>query len=122
VLADGQTISVGAGGSRLALLTTATYGPASGTGTINYGDGTTQSFTIDVPDWYAAPPADSSVAVTTDYHNLSGTGRVTRSAYLYANSVALQSGKTVESVTLPTVGAGTTGGTTALHVFAISVQ
>ena len=77
--------------------------------------------TISDPDWQAAPPAGSDVAVTTTYHNWTGSGRVNRNAYLYLHTVALDPAKSVASVTLPTIGDHTVGGTPALHVFGLAI-
>jgi hypothetical protein len=46
---------------------------------------------------------------------------VNRKAYLYFHAIPLDPGKTVASVTLPGIGNHTTGGTPALHVFAIAI-
>jgi hypothetical protein len=56
VVASGQEIAVNRSGSEIGFLDTATYGPAQGQGTIIYADGSTQSFTLNVPDWYSGPP------------------------------------------------------------------
>jgi glycosyl hydrolase family 20 len=122
VLADGQTIQLSGSGHTLGLLTTGTYTPPPGTLTVTYTDGTTTTATISDPDWQAAPPAGSDVAITTTYHNWTGAGRVNRNAYLYLHAVPLDPAKTVASVTLPAIGDHTTGGTPALHVFALALS
>ncbi|MGH3166781.1 MAG: NEW3 domain-containing protein, partial [Trebonia sp.] len=77
VVASGQEIAVNASGSTLGFLDTATYGPAEGQGTIIYANGTTQSFTLDVPDWYSGPPAGTTPAITMAYRNAPGNGQDT---------------------------------------------
>jgi hypothetical protein len=121
VLADGQTIELTGSGHALGLLTTGTYSPPAGTITVTYTDGTAATASISDPDWQAAPPAGSDVAITTTYHNYTGSGRVNRNAYLYLHTVTLDPTKTVASVTLPTIGDHTTGGTPALHVFGLAI-
>jgi hypothetical protein len=121
VLADGQIFQLSGSGHTLGLLTTGTYFPPAAQVTVTYTDGTTTSGTVGDTDWQAAPPSGSDVALTTSYHNWTGTGRVNRNAYLYFHAIALDPGKTVASVTLPVIGDHTTGGTPALHVFAIAI-
>jgi len=122
VTAQGQTISVGAptGGTTLAVLGAATNGPSTGTGTIIYSDGSTQSFTLGFSDWTlngasAQPIAGNSVAATLPYRNGSG-GKQTLQTDVFYTAITLQTGKAVTSVTLPT--AANQG---KLHVFAMTV-
>lgn len=122
VLADGQTLPMSASGATLGFLATATYGPASGTGTITYSDGTTQAFTLNVPDWYAAPPAGSEPAITMTYRNRHGNIQQTHQINVYYLSVALQTGKTITGVTLPSIGGTPVSGSPALHIFALAVS
>jgi hypothetical protein len=120
VVAAGQIIALAgqAGDTTLGLFGTATYGPSQGTATITYTDGTTQQATIGFGDWTSANnlPAGTSVAATLGYRNTSGGTSQTDPTYLFTSTVALQPGKTVASITLPSqVSSG------ELHVFAISV-
>ena len=118
--ANGQAIpytSV-AGATTLGLLGASTLGPVSGTATITYTDGTTQTFTLAFSDWTlnggsSTPIANNLTAITTAYRNLQG-GKDTTRTYVFAFEVTLQAGKTVASVTLPAVPAQGT-----IHVFAI---
>jgi len=75
---------------------------ASQTFTVTYTDGTTQSFTQSVSDW-AHPQnfAGESIAVSMGHRDLSNGTTQTRTVNLYAYSFALNSGKTVKSVSLP---------------------
>jgi hypothetical protein len=123
-LADGQAITVTGSGSTLGLLTVGTYATnrAGGTGEVVYSDGSTQSFTLTDPDWSFGPlTASDRVAVTTSYHNLAGTGRINRTAYIFFHAIPLDAAKTVAAVILPAVSNHATGGTPSLHVFAIAV-
>lgn len=79
-MAQGQTISTSGSGSSLGFLTAANSSPESGTGTICYTDGTTQSFTLNVGNFWCS----------------SG-----HTVYVFEQSVPLAAGKTVEAVTLP---------------------
>jgi hypothetical protein len=121
--ANGQTVVVsGSGGSgSIAFLGAATNGPSTGTATVNFTDGTSQSVTLSFSDWTlnggsASVQAGNTVAITTPYRDTTSGGRDTVATTVFATSaISLPSGKTVASVTLP---ASTNQG--ALHVFAIA--
>ena len=122
-MAEGQTIAVSGSGSVLGFLAAANNSPESGTGTIYYTDGTTQTFTLDVGNfWYASGqngnPANTQAA-SVNYANYP-TGSSGHTVYLFEQNVALQAGRTVEAVTLPSLG-GVAGYNPALHVFAMAV-
>ena len=122
VIADGQTIDVSGSGTDLGFLGAAGFGAASGVGTITYTDGTTQSFGLVMADWYNdAPVAGDVIATTTSSWNFSSSTQVTHPVSIYFESVPLEAGKTVASVTLPIVGSGVGNGVTALHIFAIAI-
>jgi beta-glucosidase len=122
VIADGQTIEESGSGTDLGFLGAGAFGSASGTGTITYTDGTTQSFSIIMADWYNnAAVAGDEVATTTSSWNFSSSTQVTHPVSIYFASVPLQAGKTVASVTLPTVSSGAGNGINAMHIFAIAV-
>jgi hypothetical protein len=121
VVASGQEVTVNQAGKELGFLDTATYGPASGEGTIIYADGSTQTFTLNAPDWYSGPPSGSSAAITMAYRNTPGNGQDAHSVYAYAQSVALDSTSPVAAVVLPDASQGLTGGSAALHVFAMTI-
>ncbi|HUE28475.1 MAG TPA: glycoside hydrolase family 3 C-terminal domain-containing protein [Solirubrobacteraceae bacterium] len=120
VIADGQIIDVSGSGNELGFLGAAGFGAASGTGTITYTDGSTQTYSLSMADWYNnAPVAGDQIATTTSSWNSSGNTQHPVSVY-YA-SVPLESGKTVSSVTLPTISSGVGNGVNAMHIFAIAV-
>ena len=122
VIADGQTIDISGSGSDLGFLGAAGFGAASGVGTITYTDGTTQSFGLVMADWYNdAPVAGDEIATTTTSWNFTSSTQVTHPVSIYFESVPLQTGKTVASVTLPIVGSGVGNGVTALHIFAMAI-
>jgi beta-glucosidase len=121
VIADGQTIEESGSGTDLGFLGAGAFGSASGTGTITYTDGSTQQFSISMADWYNnAPVAGDQVATTTTSWNFSSSTQVTHPVSIYFASVPLQAGKTVASVTLPTVSASAGNGINAMHIFAIA--
>jgi len=123
VVAQGQTINLGAptAGATLAVLGAATNGPATGTGTLTYSDGSTQSFSLGFSDWTlnggaAQPIPGNTGAATLSYRNNGGGKQVTQTHVFYT-AITLQAGKAVASVTLPTL---VTQG--HLHVFAMTVS
>jgi beta-glucosidase len=122
VIADGQIIDVSGSGTELGFLGAAGFGAASGTGTITYTDGSTQTYSISMADWYNnAPVAGDQIATTTSSWNSSSSTQGQHPVSIYYASEPLESGKTVKSVTLPTVSSGIGNGVNAMHIFAIAV-
>jgi beta-glucosidase len=122
VIADGQTIDLTGSGNELGFLGAGAFGEADGTGTITYTDGTTQQFSIAMADWYNnAAVSGDQVATTTTSWNFSSSTQVTHPVSIYYASVALESGKTVASVTLPTVSASAGDNINAMHIFSMAV-
>ncbi|HEX4289453.1 MAG TPA: hypothetical protein VH021_11085, partial [Trebonia sp.] len=122
VIADGQTIDLSGSGTELGFLGAGAFGAASGTGTITYTDGSTQSYSLAMADWYNnAAVAGDEVAATTTSWNFSSSTQTHHPVSIYFGSVPLAAGKTVASVTLPTVSASAGNGITALHVFAMAI-
>ena len=122
VIADGQTIDLTGSGTDLGFLGAGAFGAASGTGTITYTDGTTQSFSLVMSDWYNnAAVAGDEVATTTSSWNFSSSTQTPHPVSVYFASVPLLAGKTVASVTLPTVSASAGNGVTAMHIFAMAI-
>ncbi len=118
--ANGQVIpyTTVTGATTLALLGAGAGGTASGTATVTYTDGTTQTFTLAFSDWTlggggSTPLANNLIAITTAYRNLQGS-KDTTPTDVFSYELALQAGKTVASVTLPST---ISGG--SLHIFAI---
>jgi hypothetical protein len=122
VVASGQTIAVSGSGSTLGFLGAADNGLASGTGTIGYTDGSTQTFTIGFQNWIVATPTTGDVLVcTTSYANRTTPGAA-RTPSLFTATVSLQADKTVASVTIPDVSGTTVStSTTSMHIFAIAI-
>ena len=99
------TITLPAGnGSTVNLLATAVNGPqVNQTFVVTYTDGTTTRFTQSLSDWWSGPQkyAGESVASTMAYR-ISPSGAASYSTiYLYGYSFAINSAKTVQSITLP---------------------
>ncbi|MCZ0983255.1 NPP1 family protein [Streptomyces diastatochromogenes] len=118
VVASGQTVAVnGTRGSTLGFLVDASYGPAGGTATLHYSDGTSQQFTLSGQDWFAGT---GDVAISTAYQNRRNNQRYDHAGYVYYVGVALQPGKTPVSVRLPDVSTAAAPGTPTLHVFAMT--
>jgi hypothetical protein len=122
--ANGQTVAVSGSGSSgsIAFLGAATNGPSTGTATVNFTDGTSQSVTLSFSDWTlnggtASVQAGNTVAITTPHRDTSSGGQDTVTTNVFATSpISLPSGKTVASITLPT-----SANQGELHVFAIAV-
>jgi len=122
VIADGQTIDLSGSGTDLGFLGAGAFGAASGTGTITYTDGSTQSYSLVMADWYNnAPESGDQIATTTTSWNFSSSTQTAHPVSIYFESVPLQAGKTVASVTLPTVSASAGDGINALHLFAVAI-
>jgi beta-glucosidase len=122
VISDGQTIDLSGSGTDLGFLGAGAFGAASGTGTITYTDGSTQSYSLAMADWYNnAPVSGDDLATTTTSWNFSSSTQTDHPVSIYFASVPLEAGKTVASVTLPTVSASAGNGITALHVFALAI-
>ena len=117
VLADGQQIGLSESGSALSFLVTSTNGPAGGSGTITYADGSTQGYALSAPDWVGGP-TDTMTLLLPRWNTPGGPGAV--GTKLYTVSMPLKAGVPVRSVTLPTI--GTTLGSPLLHVFALAVR
>ncbi len=119
--ANGQTITITPvyHAHTLAFLGSATNGAASGTATITYTDGLKQTFILSFTDWgWSYPYFGNTVVATMPYRNNAQNGQQQMIVHLFSTSVTLRSGKTVQSVTLPTV----VGRRSSLHVFAITTK
>jgi len=101
-------------------------GDETGTGVIEYTDGTDQEYSLTLDNWFRKARSPDEMVATVPYAN-EGTGagshngpdRRSRVAHVFATSIALEPGKTVESVTLPSV--GTLPGDFPMHVFALAL-
>jgi hypothetical protein len=120
LIAAGQVIAVPpiAGATELGVMGSATNGPSSGTLTITYTDGTTQTATLGFTDWTSGTLSfGNGIAAAMTYRNSVGGSSQQLGTKVYTTSIALQPGKTVASVTLPD---GANQG--LLHIFALGTD
>jgi beta-galactosidase GanA len=121
-MAQGQTIAVSGSGGTLGILAAANNSPESGSGTIYYTDGSSQPFTLSVGNfWYPSGQQGNPVNVQVAGVNYANypTGSSGHEVYVFEQSVPLAAGKTIEAVTLPSLG-GVAGYNPALHIFALT--
>ncbi len=123
ILAAGQTMLVSgpAGSNTLGLLESSTDGGSQGTITINYTDGTSSTATVSASDWAGGPGATETAAATLPYRNSTSGSSQQLTVYVYATTVPVDPSKTVESITFPNVSNTTSGGATAMHIWAVSL-
>ena len=124
VYAGGQTIPVStpSGASSLGFLGSATNAASTGafgTVTVNYTDGTSSTATLGMSDWTlnanaSSPSFGNVIVATTPYRNFDG-GMQSVNTYIFAQSIPIDSSKTVASITLPS---STTNG--SIGIFDIS--
>jgi len=70
--------------------------------TVTYTDGTTQKFSQQISDWLTPQHyAGESVAISMGYSDTAAGGKTAGTYYLYHYSFALNSAKTVASLTMP---------------------
>ncbi|HEY4462862.1 MAG TPA: glycoside hydrolase family 3 C-terminal domain-containing protein [Streptosporangiaceae bacterium] len=122
IVNSGQAVPVSGSGHTLGFLGASNNGTGSGTGTIVYTDGTTQTFALGFADWWSgSASAGTSIAATTPYLNSGGnSSRQNQTVHVYYAGIPLDPSKTVQYVVLPHVtDNGQTTQVTALHVFAI---
>jgi beta-glucosidase len=101
--AEGQTVAVAGSGTVLGFLGAGGFGTQSGTVTITYTDGSTQTATLSFADWYAdSAVSGGTVVATVPWNDAPGSTLGAHQVSVYSATVPLQSGKTVASVTLPT--------------------
>jgi hypothetical protein len=120
IIAAGQVIAVpqAAGATELGVMGSATNGPSSGTLTITYTDGTTQTATLGFTDWTSGTPSfGNGTAAAMSYRNSVGGSSQQIGTKVYTTNIALQPGKTVASVTLPN---GANQG--ELHIFTLGTD
>jgi predicted alpha-1,2-mannosidase len=125
IIAAGQTIPISApaGATSIGFLGSAANGGttgSSGTVTITYTDGTTSTATLGMSDWTldagsGTPQFSNVIVATTPYRNYLDGSQQAIDTYVFAQTIPVDSSKTVASITLPaTVTQGSLG------IFAIS--
>jgi predicted alpha-1,2-mannosidase len=119
----GQTITLAGAhaGGRLALLGAVTAGPATGSATLSYSDGSSATATIGFSDWTlnggkAQVMDGTQIAFVTKYRNYIAGQQDPTQTYIFYTEVPLDPAKTIASVTLPpTVSAG------RMHIFSLAL-
>jgi beta-glucosidase len=102
IRAEGQTVAMQGTGTVLGFLGSGGFGTQSGTVTITYTDGSTQTATLSFADWYAdSAVSGGTVVATVPWNDAPGSTLGAHQVSVYSATVPLQSGKTVASVTLP---------------------
>lgn len=120
-VADGQVVDMSGSGSELGFLLSASNGPVTGTGTITYTDGTSQSYTLTSNDWFSTTAATGGqVAVEAAYQDRPGNTMFVHNADIFSTTVPIDPNKTVSSVTLPSVGELAVN-QPAMHIFAMTI-
>jgi hypothetical protein len=129
VLAEGQTISLADtfGATQLTFLGASSGDDETGKGLIEYTDGSTQTYTLALDDWFNNPDSasDNTVATASYINDSTGSGnngvvgQRNHRARVFGVTIQLTPGKTVSSVTLPNV--ATLPGVYPMHVFAIGL-
>jgi hypothetical protein len=119
VLANGQIIDLSGSGSTLGLLLTSIY-PTLSTGTVVYTDGSSQQFTINLPNW-GSPRAGDAVVFTPAYRNRPGNTQDTGQVSVFYVGVPLAAGKTVKQLILPAVGDTVGVNVPSLHVWSAAI-
>jgi hypothetical protein len=107
VQAAGQTVALPAGQfSALSFLGTAVNGAQPGqTFTVNYADGSSDTFTQDLSDWQNPQGyANEAVAAALGYYNYADGSSVAVPNYLYQYTLGLNNQKVVSGITLPANG------------------
>lgn len=117
IVATGQTVTLPPGSYLTAhLLAASTYGPAGGTATVHYSDGSTSTAPLSAPDWYSG-----GTGVLTAPTRYSPTGTDDHPVSVHAVTVWIDPARTATGLTLPTT-AEPAPEAASLHIFALSVQ
>ncbi|MBN9620989.1 MAG: alpha-galactosidase [Actinobacteria bacterium] len=116
VAGSGVTVKLAGQGSRLAFLGSEA-GDVTDTVTVTYTDGTTTTGSVGFPNWSFSSPTEfgATLAVSTQGRNTPQGYADSQYAYrLFYNSIPIEAGKTVATVTLPN--------DPSIHLFALTVQ
>ncbi|HEY3479324.1 MAG TPA: glycoside hydrolase family 3 C-terminal domain-containing protein, partial [Streptomyces sp.] len=120
-MAGGQAIEITGTGGKLGFVGTSAFGASSGTGTVVYTDGSTQTYALALADWWSGSPSQGSdIAATTPYLNNAG-GRQQQTVHMYAATVDLLPGKTVRAITLPDVSRTQVDHQVGMHLFSVAI-
>ncbi len=95
-------------------------GSPSGTATVYYTDGSTQTFKLRFDDFWFTPGPENGIVAAMPYVK-SPTGKYGHTVYIFNAHVPIDSGKQVMAVGLPAISASSAGHVTAMHIFAAGV-
>ena len=118
--ADGQVIDLSGHGATLGFLGASNSGSPSGTGTVYYTDGSTQTFKLQFDDFWFTPGPENAIVASMPYVNSPG-GAYSHTVYIFYAHVPIDSGKQVMAVGLPAISASSAGHVTAMHIFSMGV-
>ena len=116
VASGGQAVELDGQGQQLVFLGSGVGFGATGSATVYYTDGTTSSGSFGFPNWSFQEPdvhGATLVVSSTGRNRPDGYGDAAYQYRLFAHSIPLTAGKTVDFVVLP--------GNSALHVFDLAV-
>ncbi|MFF0729837.1 NEW3 domain-containing protein [Streptomyces sp. NPDC004134] len=116
VSSGGQAISLSGSGSKLVFLGSGVGNNAVGTARVFYTDGTSSTGTFGFPNWSFQNVTDhgaTQIAASNGRNRQDGYGNAGVTYSVFAHSVPLQAGKTVDLVVLPGQG--------GIHVFAMAI-
>jgi lysophospholipase L1-like esterase len=100
--ADGATLVLPyLHGTTLRLLAAAGGGSVNATATLTYADGTSAPVALGAADWAGGPRAGEDVALTAPYRFRAGSGRDSPAVSIFAETVPLDPGRELRSITLP---------------------
>uniref|UniRef100_UPI0007C5CDA7 glycoside hydrolase family 3 C-terminal domain-containing protein n=1 Tax=Streptomyces sp. NRRL S-340 TaxID=1463901 RepID=UPI0007C5CDA7 len=117
----GQAVALSGTGSELGFVGSGTSGPLQGVGTIVYTDGTTQQYGLSFSDWWDGTNVAQGSDLLSGFPYINGSdGRHDQKVSLFATTVPLAPGKTVQAVILPTSGDPNAGAPQG-HVFAMTI-
>ncbi|MEV6009534.1 glycoside hydrolase family 3 C-terminal domain-containing protein [Streptomyces sp. NPDC051976] len=120
-VAGGQAVELTGTGAKLGFVGTSAFGASSGTGTIVYTDGSTQTYALALADWWSGSAAQGSdIAATTPYLN-NGGGQQHQTVHMYAATVDLLPGKSVRAITLPDVSRTQVDHQVGMHLFSVAI-
>jgi hypothetical protein len=118
-VASGTAFGMSGSGGTLSFLLTSAYGPSTGTGQVIYSDGTSDSFTLTVPDWHSGcSSSGTGVALYMPYRNRPN-GKDSLPVCVFDASTPLQS---VTRIVLPNVSGSVTSGVPSLRIFAATIH
>jgi beta-galactosidase GanA len=118
--ANGQAISLSGQGTSLVFVGASNSGSPTANGTVVYTDGTSQTFSLTLDDFWYAPSAANQVVASMPYLNSPG-GRYNQTVYVFSDAVPIDPSKSVAAVVLPGVSSGPAGHSLAMHIFALGV-